>query len=256
MAKTKKEIKESKYANEKLKLIDITKNNINDYSVIGVDESGVGDYLTPLVAAAVFVDKNDIEKFKKMGIDDSKKISDSKILELGPKIREMCKYGINMLSQKGYNSLNKYMNAHELKMFLHLKCINFIENNLKDEKIDFILIDKYSTVDSIKNYYENFMKNTRLQTFPIKNNVALEEKAESLSIAVAAASILAREKLLKLMEEQEEELEMKFPLGTNEIVEKAAIEFIKKYNRKNLYNVAKISFKTTKKIDDLLALEK
>ena len=49
---------------------------------------------------------------------------------------------------------------------------------------------------------------------------------------------------------------MKFPLGTNADVEEVALEFCKKYGRPALYEVAKISFKTTEKIDEMLKQEK
>ncbi|MGL5519984.1 MAG: ribonuclease HIII [Metamycoplasmataceae bacterium] len=254
---SKEKKQESKYKDEKLKYIEnFDLDSLDSNMIIGVDESGVGDYLTPLVAAAVFVKPEDIAKLKKLGVQDSKKLSDDKILALAPKIRELTTYHVNHLTQKGYNTLNKYMNAHELKMFSHLKSINFIENKIKDINKYYVVIDKYSTTKTICEYYEKFMQSTAIQTFPIKAEVILVEKAESHSIAVAAASILAREKLLILVKEQNEELEMEIPLGTNEIVEKAALLFIEKFGRKNLYNIAKIKFKTTEKLDEILANNK
>ena len=86
-------------------------------NIIGSDETGVGDYLTPLVAAAVFVPYQNVDKLSKMGITDSKKISDKQILILANKIKPLIKYRIKHLTQAGYNKLNKSFNANELKCF-------------------------------------------------------------------------------------------------------------------------------------------
>ena len=215
-------------------------------NIIGADETGVGDYLTPLVAAAVYVDSSNIDKLIDLGVKDSKQLSDNKILELFPKIKELIKFRVNHLTQKGYNNLSKYMNAHELKMFLHLKCITTLEKYDKVNE-DYILLDAFASVDNITKYYENLMK-SKLKTDEIQKEIILAEKAENIHVAVAAASIVARYHFLQMMKEQEEAIEMKFPLGTNSEVEKVAIAFCEKYGRKALYEIAKINFKTTEKV--------
>lgn len=227
--------------------------NLNEKNIIGSDETGVGDYLTPLVAAAVYVPSENVQKLIELKIKDSKELSDKKIMELFPKIKDLIHYSINHLTQKGYNNLAKYMNAHEMKMFLHLKSITFLEKN-KELKPDYVFIDAFASVDNINKYYENLMK-SRLKTDEIKTKVLLAHKAENIHVAVAAASIVARYRFLELMKEQEEYIGMKFPLGTNQEVEKVAIEFCQKYGRKALYEIAKISFKTTEKVYQALGDE-
>lgn len=223
---------------------------LKNKNIIGSDETGVGDYLTPLVAAAVYVPHENIEQLVELGVKDSKSLSDQKILDLFPKIKDLIKFRVNHLTQKGYNNLAKYMNAHELKMFLHLKSITTLE---KFDKVneDLILIDEFASIDNINKYYENLMK-SRLKTDEIQKEILLAPKAESIHVAVAAASIVARYRFLELMKEQEEAIGMKFLLGTNEAVEKQAIEFCEKFGRKALYEVAKISFKTTEKVYEAL----
>lgn len=229
-----------------LKISNISDIDLENKNIIGSDETGVGDYLTPLVAAAVYVEKDNIEELKKLGVKDSKSLSDKKIQEIFLQIKDLIKYRVNHLTQKGYNNLAKYMNAHELKMFLHLKCITTLEKYDKVNE-DLILLDAFASIDNITKYYENLMK-SKLKTDEIKKEIILGEKAESIHVAVAAASIVARYYFLEMMKEQEETIGMKFPLGTNEEVEKTAIEFCEKYGRKALYEVAKISFKTTEKV--------
>lgn len=244
-----KSFEKEKY--EPLKVSDLNDVSILEgKSIIGCDETGVGDYLTPLVAAAAYVDKKNVEELIKLGVKDSKQLSDSKIKELFPKIKDLVVFRVNYLSQKGYNNLNKYMNAHELKMFLHLKSITQLEINDKVNE-DFILLDKFASVENIEKYYDKLMK-SRLETPEISKKLMMIEKAENIHVSVAIASIIARYHFLEMMKVQEEECEMKFPLGVSEKVEQAAIAFIEKFGRKALYEIAKISFKTTEKIDNLL----
>ena len=217
-------------------------------NIIGSDETGVGDYLSPLVVASVFVPVVHINKLKKLGITDSKKLSDKKILELFEEIKHLIKSSVRFMKQKQYNFLNKKYNANELKMYLHMQAISAVEKRI--DKIDLIILDAFSNDKSLNKYRNTLIKEEGFDDFI--NPIKYVTKGEMEHISVATASIVARTYFIKLMEKQEIEWKMKFPLGTNMIVEKTAINFIKKYGKENLYNVAKISFKTTKKIMKLI----
>jgi ribonuclease HII len=234
-----------------IKFVEFTNGIFDNKSIIGVDETGVGDYLTPLVACAAFVEFENIEKIKQLGVTDSKLMTDKKIIEVFPMLKDLVVFRVNHLTQKGYNNLNKYMNANELKMFLHIKSINHLELKLK-VKSDMTIIDQFSTEASIVKYYESLVGG-KLTADSFVKPVMLLEKAESKHVSVAAASVIGRYHFLKMMEDQDEELDMKTPLGTNETVEKFAMDFVKTYGRKALYSLAKISFKTTEKIDKIMA---
>ena len=49
---------------------------------LGVDEVGKGDYFGPLVVVGCFVNSDFMNKFCSLGIVDSKKLSDEKILKI------------------------------------------------------------------------------------------------------------------------------------------------------------------------------
>lgn len=215
-------------------------------NVIGADETGVGDYLSPLVAAAVFVPKNNVFKLEQTGITDSKKLTDKKIVELAELIKPLTIHRVKHLTQSGYNKLNKSLNANELKMFLHMGCINEIEEKVTDA--DLIIIDQFSTEDSIKKYYKKLggMESFNFKQF--KTKLKLVEKGEMEHVAVAAASIIARAKLIELMDKQNKEWKTTFPLGTNNIVEDFIVKFVKQHGIESLDKVAKLSFKTTEKL--------
>ena len=56
---------------------------------IGSDEVGTGDYFGPIVVTASYVCKDDIEFLEELGVRDSKKLTDQKIMEIVPKIIEI-----------------------------------------------------------------------------------------------------------------------------------------------------------------------
>lgn len=220
------------------------KQEYSNKNIIGADETGVGDYLTPLVAAAVFVPAANVRKLESLGITDSKKLTDSKILELFEKIKMMIKSSVRKMSQEQYNFLNKRYNANELKMILHMEAISSVEKRV--ENVDLVILDAFSNDSSLNKYRNKIAAYGDADDWKIKTKYVT--KGEMEHVSVAAASIVARAYFIKMMESQNKEWGMKFPLGTNAIVEVSAKDFVIKYGKENLYKVAKISFKTTKKI--------
>jgi len=168
-------------------------------NIIGSDETGVGDYLSPLVAAAVFVPFQNVSKLENLGITDSKKLTDQKIVQLAEKIKPLIKYRVKHLTQTGYNKLNKSFNANELKMFLHMGAINSLEESVKDA--DLIIIDQFSSESSIKKYYKR-MGESNFGFKQFKSKLKLVDKGEMEHVAVAAGSIMARAFFVELMEKQ------------------------------------------------------
>lgn len=212
--------------------------------VIGSDETGVGDYFTPLVVTAAFVPIQNINYFKSnIGVRDSKKLNDKQIEIIYEKIKMHIKSRTKIMFQSEYNFLNKQFNSHELKTLLHFQAISSLE---KDIKPDLVIIDKFASKENITKYF-NHLKAT-IQLDNIKTKYECIEKAESFHVSVAVASIVARKKLLDLMKSQNEKWEIIFPLGANQNVKTVAKSFIGKHGIDNLKKVAKIHFKTTKEI--------
>ena len=88
-----------------------------DKRTIGSDEVGTGDYFGPIVVTASYVTKEDIPYLEELGVKDSKKMSDEKILEIVPKIIQKISYTSVVLSNKEYNA--KYqddMNMNKMYM--------------------------------------------------------------------------------------------------------------------------------------------
>ncbi|MEE3928379.1 ribonuclease HIII [Mycoplasmopsis ciconiae] len=217
--------------------------NLYKHKIIGVDEVGVGDYFAPLVACAVYIPPVSIQVLNQIGIKDSKKLSDKKIRELAKTIKEHVWFSLNHLSAKGYNNLtaNDKYNANELKFFLHTKCINDLENRINFELV--IVIDQYTTLNSIKRYHQKIFNDNWAQLKEYKNDQYFINKAENYFLAVACASILARDFLLDYMDKISQKYNFNFPLGASAQVKEKVKEFASIHGEKQLYEVCKKSFK-------------
>lgn len=92
--------------------------------VFGIDEVGVGEFFTPLIATAVYVPKDKLELLKNLGVKDSKLLSDEKIKNVFNDIKSHIQYASALISQKSYNILFTKFNANEIKFLAHAEAIN------------------------------------------------------------------------------------------------------------------------------------
>ncbi|WBP84052.1 ribonuclease HIII [Mycoplasmopsis edwardii] len=213
-------------------------------NVLGIDETGVGDYFTPVISCAAFLPKEMIEWTKEIGVKDSKLLSDQKINEIADLLIHKVPFSVYTLTQSGYNKLvDKKFNANEIKFFIHMQSIlNFEKKyNFQNKKI---LIDQYSTTNSIKKYQDRFsFIEDFLNFYKKEKEIYLMKKAEQHSQAVACASIIARATLNNYMKKQKEEYDFNFLLGASQKVKDQVSEFEAKFGKETLSKVSKTSFK-------------
>jgi len=212
------------------------------FPIIGTDESGKGDYFGPLVCAGVYVDKDIEKKLSQLGIRDSKKLSDTRNIDLSQKIKQIChsKFAIIEISPETYNNLfeqfqKEKMNLNTLLAWGHAKAIEEILINNKCEKA---IADQFAD--------EKFILG-KLQEKGKKINLIQMHRAEQ-NIAVAAASILARARFLEKLSMLSNEYKVEFPKGASERVIKIGKDFINTHDQNHLRKVAKMHFKITNKI--------
>lgn len=212
------------------------------YPLIGTDESGKGDYFGPLVSAGVFLDLEMANKLTKIGVKDSKELSDDKNKELAKVILEVCceKYSIVEISPQKYNELyGKFkaenQNLNSLLAWGHAKAI---EEILGKVKCEIVISDQFAD--------EKFIL-SKLQEKGRKVKLVQMHKAEQ-NVVVAAASIIARARFLTKLSTMSEQYKMEFPKGASVSVIESARLFVKKYGKESLIDVAKIHFKTTKEV--------
>ncbi len=199
---------------------------------IGTDESGKGDFFGPLVIAGVLVDEDAAKYFLDLGIKDSKKLSDKKMLSLAVEIKKTSPYSVIAISNGKYNELyNNMKNLNKLLAWGHARAI---ENVLEKQTCEYALSDKFGDESLIKSA---LMKNGR--------SIRLEQmcKAES-DIAVAAASVLARATFVQKLQDMENTYGLKFQKGCSGLVKDGAKLFIEKYGKDRLKEVCKAHFKT------------
>jgi len=214
-------------------------------SHIGVDEVGKGDYFGPLVVVGCFVDEEFAEKVSYLGFGDSKNFSDKKILEFFKEVRDYKYYYPSIVHPEEYNTLvNETGNVSILLARQHSKVIEMGLKDLKEKGIqcNHAVIDQFSSLKSrVINELGELGKEIQLRQY---------HKGES-DIAVASASIIARGIFLEEMAKMNKKYSFKFPKGSSNVVNSAR-EFVKKYGEYELRRVAKIGFKTTKKVLSLV----
>ena len=209
-------------------------------SSIGSDEVGTGDYFGPIVVTACYVSKDDISFLEKLGVGDSKKIDDSKILKIAPDIAKKIKYRSIILTNKEYNEkYQKDVNMNKIKAIMHNKVLYQL-NNEEKPKIDYIIVDEFARE---ARYYE-YIKDMK----EIQKNITFMTKAEDKNMAVACASVISRYIFLKEFDKLSDYLHTPLPKGAGRDVDKIGEEIVDKYGEDILKEVAKINFKNTERI--------
>jgi ribonuclease HIII len=208
---------------------------------IGVDEVGKGDYFGPLVVVACFVDGRFFKNIKGLGIGDSKKISDNRIRDIYSEIKNYPYFYTSVITPKQYNEqIKELKNVAILLAKQHSKVIEMGLKDLKQKGIECerVVIDQFSSKES----------RVLNELGPLGKEIEFIQyhKGES-DIAVACASVIARAVFLEEMDKMNDEYYFTFPKGASNVIDFAR-EFVRKNGIEELENVAKVSFKTTKKV--------
>ena len=201
---------------------------------IGSDEVGVGDFLGPMIVVAAFVSKKDISKLKAYGVQDSKKMTDAKILEIGPELVTRFRFSKLTLNNEKYNEmLDKGENLNSMKAKMHNRALLNMHKEFPD--VLNIFVDQFVKEDT---YYKYLNDANEEQV----KDIIFRTKGESYFPCVALASVIARYSYLKEMERLSEKYDMPFPFGAGKKVNAFAVEFIEKYGEEEFYKIAKKNF--------------
>lgn len=206
----------------------------------GVDESGKGDFFGPLVIAGVYVDRGIARKLIDSGVVDSKRIgSDARIRALAETIRKTTLGLVEtvLIGPAKYNELyDKFANLNRLLGWGHARVI---ENLLaKKPACPRSLSDQFADASVIKT---SLLKRGR--------EIAIEQRPRAESdIAVAAASIVAREAFINWLERKSKELGLKLQRGVSPNVKETAKTLVERHGPGILREVAKVHFRTAHEI--------
>ena len=231
-------IKASQIVNE----LDLMKRSDKKFTAhIGVDEVGKGDYFGPLVVVAAYVSGDTVGELEKLGVGDSKKLSDSRIRELGAKLQEILSHREIAVTPSEYAELNSELgNVSILLAQKHAQAVSELDGVLKEDGV----VCEEVVFDQFSKRKDRLVK--ELAQRGVTMGISQFHKGES-DIAVAAASILARYYFLQRWDQMESEYEFQFPKGASEVID-AGKEFVAKFGAQELEKVAKVSFKTTGQI--------
>lgn len=176
-------------------------NKVKLSSYIGCDEVGVGDYFGGIVCCATYVDEAITKKLKALHVDDSKKISDAKILTLGIKLKKICPNVVCVIAPNKFNKLyDKYNNVHIIKTYGHNECITKLKTKVGINTP--VYMDQYCSKDN----YLKYLNKLGIIYLSINKIDVFETKSESKYIAIAAASIIARYEFIKMINKLENKL--------------------------------------------------
>ncbi len=209
------------------------------FSAIGSDEVGTGDYLLPIVVTAAYMDKSNIKFLESLGVHDSKKLTDKKIMSCAPMIMKKIPYESIVLSNKEYNEYyEKGININKMKAILHNKMLYKMKN--KSLPYQKIIVDQFC----LPGVYFNYLRDVKEKVA----GITFLTKAEDKNLAVASASIISRYIFLEEKAKLEKKLGMEIPLGAGSKVDEVAKEILNKKGIDYLKEISKFSFKNTEKI--------
>jgi len=206
----------------------------------GIDESGKGDFFGPLVVAGAYTDATSTRALMDAGVMDSKRItSAAKIAKLAGIIRATpgVNYEVISIGPERYNEMYRsFRNLNRLLAWGHARVIKSLAEKVPD--CPRALSDQFARKEVLEKELARHGLDLKLEQ---------RTKGES-DVAVAAASILARERFVKWITDSSEKSGVKIPLGAGPHVLDAARELIDKHGEEILPKVAKMHFKTSQEV--------
>ena len=218
----------------------------------GSDESGKGDYFGPLVVACCYADETLAQEMREMGARDCKQMSDAQVLAVGSKLRRLLgqdRYSIVKIGPAAYNRLYaKMRNVNRLLAWAHGTCIEELLE--RQPSCPRVVVDQFAPTEDV----------IRRSLKERGRRIAVDQhhRAESDSIAVAAASVVAREAFLRAVADMATEdgpipvdkvpLDI-IPRGSSDPrVRELAEEKVRRHGPVWLMNHCKAHFQTTDKV--------
>ncbi len=215
---------------------------------IGVDESGKGDFFGPMCVAGVYVNAAVLAAWKDAGIRDSKNIgSDAQVGKLADLVRDTpgCVPTVVVIGPEAYNRMHAQNGSvNRVLAWGHARVIE----NLLGQRHRMIpppvraISDQFA---SDKSTVERALMGMGRELELVQRHKAEED------LAVAAASILARDEFVKRLRRLGEQFGLELPKGASSAVETAGREFVAKHGADALGKVAKMHFRTSFRVRGL-----
>jgi ribonuclease HIII len=203
---------------------------------IGTDEAGKGDYFGALTVAAVFVSSSDIARLRRIGVADSKQLSDDTVARLAAAIEVSTPHALVVVDPLEYNRRQRELgNVNKLLGELHAQAILEVSQKTACRKV---LTDQFGDIGHVRRGLGLTSAAFQLEARP---------RAED-HVAVAAASILARSAFLASLRRLSDECGLDLPKGAGEPVDSIVKKLVAIVGRDGLPRFAKVHFRTTEKV--------
>ncbi|MBD3328921.1 ribonuclease HIII [Candidatus Dojkabacteria bacterium] len=215
--------------------------------IIGCDEAGKGEFFGPLVLGVCYIPEDRVSEVKSMGVQDSKRLSDDKILSIAETLEGKVLYELDVLEPTKLNAMwGETRNLSEVMAQRYSVTIKRLVDEL--EGTDFtckaIVIDQFTKIST---RVENALKEVGI--CPSETGLkCIQIPRGEAHLSVAAASILARAAYLNKMSEYEEEFDIGIPRGYDGVAAFSR-KFIAEYSEDELQKLAKTFFKTYKELN-------
>ena len=203
-----------------------------DRPTVGSDEAGKGDYLGPLVVAAVRLTPDEARGLTDAGVADGKVLADSTIRKLGPAIQGACASAVVCLDPPEYNARRDA--CGNLNLMLADAHAEAIRELVQDD--DLVVVDQFGP--------ERLMVSALAGA---KGDLVQRPRGEEI-VAVAAASVVARCVFLEAMDRLSEEFAVDLAKGGGAPADRSARAFVELHGFDALGQVAKLHFKNTGKL--------
>lgn len=201
----------------------------------GTDESGKGDFFGPLAVAGVLLTAEDAVELGRLGVRDSKTMSNATAVDLDKMIRKTAPFHVVCWMPAEYN--RRYADAGNVNRLLgemHAQAIDVLAGTRND--VEAAVTDQFGDESYVRSALKTRMK------------LVQRPRADETDVAVAAASVVARVAFLRGIAELVRKFGMGFPLGAGPDVDKAGKEFVRKHGRDALGRAAKVHFKTATRL--------
>lgn len=158
--------------------------------IIGSDEAGKGEWLGPMVIAAVALTPRQSRLLQSLGVMDSKEVSVERIAELAVEVdNNSTARNVVLITPKTFN--DKFAELHQegknLNDFLawgHSKAIGAVFSEIQSDTPIRVVVDEFA---------RNKTKQRLSRVIPLDEIILIQRPHAEDEIAVAAAAILARE---------------------------------------------------------------
>ncbi|WP_035446144.1 ribonuclease HIII [Atopobacter phocae] len=220
--------------------------DFDSWHIIGSDENGNGSYFGSVTVAATYVGPKEMKRLNQLGVRDSKTMTDTTIRQLAQEIKQTIPYELCIVPPQKYNEVIQTMSQHQMKAILHNHVLTKLETRILNDHqpLDGLLIDEFEATSTYLKHIKNEKKKTQSKLYSTY-------RAESEHLAVAAASIIARDAFLTSLETLGAPYQVILPSGASAQSDQMAATLIKKYGEEALFHTAKLHFKNTEKAKKL-----